>query len=212
VLASAAVALGGYGGGGISRPAPSPAPRPAPTPKVDNSGQIKQVNEAVAANNKAQADLASVTAKLRASFDTLPANAPIVAEFRADQASYNARFAVITEQLKKDPKYQAAVADRNAAQDKLAKLRATTPPPEAEIADATKQLLASIAQVKRLEDQAAASDPQLAPLRVKLASSSEKMADLQKQFDASLASNTEYTAAKSAADAAKQHLDSLRKR
>ena len=210
VLGSTAVSFAGYGGG-ISRPAPAPAPAPSPPPKVDNSAQIKQVNEAVVAYNKAQSDLAAATAKARTAFDALPANAPIVAAYHADQAAYNARLAAVTEQLKADPKYKQALADRTAAQDKLAKLRATTPPPETEIAIATQELLTSIATVKRLEDQAAAGDPQLAPLRAKLATSAGQMADLQKQFDASLATNTEWTAAKSALDQAKQHLDGLRK-
>ena len=211
ILTTAASVFAGYGSGssGVSRPAP--APKPTPAPKPDNSAQIKQLNEAVVAYNKAQSDLAAVTTKLRTTFDTAPENAPVVAAFRADQAAYNARLAVVNEQLKSDPKYQKAVADRSGGQTKLATLRTTTPPPEAEIAETTKQLLASIAEVKRQEENAEGADPKLSPLRAALAASSDRVAALQKQFEASLPANTEWSAAKSAADSAKTHLDGLRK-
>ena len=210
ILTTAASVFAGYGsGGGVSRPAP--APRPTPAPKPDNSAQIKQLNEAVVAYNKAQSDLVVMTTKLRTTFDASPENAPVVAAYRADQAAYNARLAVVNEQLKADPKYQKAVADRTAAQTKLATLRTTAPPPEAEIAETTRQLLASIAEVKRQEEHTADVDPQLSPLRAKLAASSDRMATLQKQFEATLPTNTEWAAAKTAADNAKSHLDGLRK-
>jgi hypothetical protein len=149
---------------------------------------------------KANAQLQTVTANLRAKFEETQDYKDAAAEQQTTHTDYNAAMKSVQDSLASNPQYTAAVEARKQAEDKLAAARTESPESVPQLA--TESMKARVA-VKDIEKTMGGKDEALVKSKAQMDAADEKMAKLHAGFEASMKTDPEYVAAKSALDAAR---------
>jgi DNA polymerase II large subunit len=149
---------------------------------------------------KANAQLVAVTAKLRAKFEETQDYKDAAAEQQTAHTDYNAAQKSVQESLASNPQYAAALEARKQAEDKLAAARSESPETVPQLA--TEAMKARVA-VKDIEKNLGGKDESLVKSKAQMDAADEKVAKLHASFEASMKTDPDYVAAKSALDAAR---------
>ena len=177
-------------------------------PPVDRSGSTeakKKITAAEAEVKRAQQALADVVAKLRSDFEAGQDWQTAAAAQKQAQADYEAAKKPVVEAVKKKPAFASAEREKAEAEKELADLRAKNTIGEPILKAVNKQADATAAMMK-LENDALNADPKVAETRKKLADANMALAALKKQFDGSLAADTNWQEAKKGVDTAQEQV------
>jgi hypothetical protein len=177
-------------------------------PPVDRSGSTeakKKITAAEAELKRAQQALADVVAKLRSDFEGGQDWQTAATAQKQAQADYEAARKPVVEAVKKKPAYQSAEREKADAEKELNELRAKNTIGEPILKAVNKQSDAANLMLK-LENEALSADPKVAEARKKLADANTALAALKKQFDGSLAADTNWQEAKKGVDTAQEQV------
>jgi chromosome segregation ATPase len=164
-----------------------------------------QVTDAQAELTKANKALDDLVGPLRAKFESSPDMVAALAALKDAQADHDKAAATVAAALANDSNYQAALAKKDVAQDKLDKLRND--------GGSQDQITAAAAEVMDVGSTAAQirfatenGDNNLVQARAKLTAADAKISELNHQFQESLKSDPQWTEAKKAIDDANTKL------
>jgi chromosome segregation ATPase len=204
-------------GGGVSGPGANQTASPdghgqvAATPKADDANKDAAPAQDtpttapsfVASQSdiqKANAQLTAVTAKLRATFEQSQDFKDTAAEQQQAHADYEAAQKTIADSLANNPQYASAVEERKSAEAKLAAARTEAPENVPQFAT---EVMHARGAVKDMEKTLGAKNDSLVQAKTKADAADEKVTKLRSAFEASMKSDPDYVAAKSALDAAR---------
>ena len=182
-------------------------------PPVDRSGSTearKKITAGEAEVKRAQQALADVVAKLRTDFESGQDWQNAAAAQKQAQADYEAARKPVVESVKKKPAYLNAEKEKAEAEKELNDLRAKNTIGEPILKAVNKQSEAANLLMK-LENEALNADPKVVESRKKLADANTAVAALKKQFDGSLAADTNWQEAKKGVDTAQEQVASAQK-
>jgi hypothetical protein len=194
-------------GAGYPQGAPPAPPRPAYRPPT-SPAVIAQDQAAVASAksdlDKATADEQTVTAKYRVGFEATQPWMDAAADLKSAQGEETTARQKVMDNLSQNSDYAAALADQQKAAGDLSEARSSP--------DATPDILgpletasyAAQAKVKKMEEEAMASDPDVAAAGAKVATANDAVGKLNDQFQTSLADKPDWKTADDAVQAAKK--------
>ena len=177
-------------------------------PPVDRSGSTeakKKITAGEAEMKRAQQALADVVAKLRTDFEAGQDWQTAAAAQKQAQAEYEAARKPVVDATKKKPQFLNAEKEKAEAEKELNELRAKNVIGEPILKAVNKQSDAANLMMK-LENDALNADPKVVDTRKKLADANTALAALKKQFDGSLAGDTNWQEAKKGVDMAQEQV------
>jgi hypothetical protein len=178
---------------------------PPPVDRTASTEAKKKVQTAESEVNRAKTALAEVVAKLRMEFEAGQDWQNAQMAQKQAQAEYEASRKPVVEAVKKKLNYQNAERDKAAAEKELADLRARNVIGEPILKAVNKQADAT-AEMMKLENEALNAEPKVVEARKKLAEANAAVAMLKKQFDTSLAADTNWQEAKKGVDTAQEQV------
>jgi hypothetical protein len=209
LVTSSSVWAAGKTGYGRGKSGAKTGAEPAVTvPPVDPAAaqQAQQsLTEARAERKKAEDNLASVAARVRAESDKSPEMAQALANVKAAEAEYTAAAKPSLEKVQATPEYKAANEARSHDQVQIDQLHGTAGA-EAQIAALAQDAMAQASAANKLESDAVAKDPAALAAKAKVTAANAKLGELRGQMNGSLTKNPDWVAAKKALDDAVQKL------
>jgi len=185
----------------------SAATRPVDTKARDAAAQ--EVTQAQSTLEKAQADFARLGSKLQRDADESPELAAALADQMQAQKAFDLAESNVERQLSLDPTYSAAQKQKETLQAQVDALRAGGTATLQEMTDAAKAVLAAGQVLTRLQVSAQADDPQFQQAKAALVKATAKVETLRQQYQQSLLSDPQWTAAKKAIADAQTQLRSV---
>ena len=182
-------------------------------PPVDRSASTeakKKITASEADTKRAQQALADVVAKLRSDFEAGQDRQNAAAAQKQAQADYEAARKPVVEAVKKKPEFQSAEKEKADAEKELNDLRAKNVIGEPILKAVNKQSDAANLMMK-LENESLNADPKVVETRKKLAEANTALAALKKQFDGSLAADTNWQEAKKGVEMAQEQVATAQK-
>ncbi len=180
-----------------------------PARKVDPAIQREiSADESLVA--KDQAALNNISDQLRAKFDTSPDVATANANLKAAIAAYDAEYQTVVKTLLAKPDYAKALADKQAAQQKIDDLRKTDGASSEAISAAATESLVAGKRITDTESDALATDAKAVSLKSALNAASDKVAAIKAQFNDSLKQDPQWSAAKQTLDGDQAKLEQAR--
>jgi len=176
---------GGGGGGGGGQQQPPPPPKP-PSPQE-------------LAVTAARTNLTAVTAKLKAAFDSSPEMKTALDNATAALQARDAANKKVLDSLADNADYKAAIDARTAAADAITQARDGGADPST-IADLAQNAMKTRTAVTKIETAAYAADPDASAAKAAYTAANAAVLKLRASFQASLASDADYIAAKKQLD------------
>ena len=145
----------------------------------------KQVTDAQAVVDKDQAALGKIVGPLRAEFESSADMTAAQAGLKDAETEHTAAETSLTTSLANNPDYQAALKKKSDAAAKLTSLRDSGASPE-DIATAATAAMDAGSEAGKIRLAAETADPQIKQSRADLSAAEAKIADLRKQFQDSI--------------------------
>jgi hypothetical protein len=129
---------------------------------------------------------------------------------RQAQSDYDAATAPILEKVHTSPQYQAALDAKAAASQHVEDLQNETPPDQDQITLAARDVLDKGQVLTKMQNEALASDPQIAALKANLDASNQKLLKLRHDLEESIKSNPQVLAGRKEVEEAQSELPPLK--